>query len=306
MKIGLIGTINKDSIIMPDGTLLSGWGGALYNLVAYDHLSDRNTNIYPVCNIGQDCFDDILKIVNRLKSVDQDYIKRVGEPNNHCHLKYSDQDDKTEILAGGVPRLIYNDMKPLLKTDIAHLNFISGRDVYLRSMQKFRKNYQGQIYIDIHSLTLGKRSDGSRYLRRPASWMKYFELADIIQLNRLEAGLLAFNDKSGQIPVKDSVAKIYSLLKAGKVDFQSKCIIITDNKRGCYLAYFVRSQYCFRHIKPKQAAMTGNTTGCGDCFGSGFVYSIISGNSFEKSAEMANQAALDRIVDEGNIYALLS
>ena len=52
MKIGIIGTINKDTIEYPDGTARHGWGGMLYNLATLSHLVGKKAEIYPACFIG--------------------------------------------------------------------------------------------------------------------------------------------------------------------------------------------------------------------------------------------------------------
>jgi hypothetical protein len=139
MKIGVIGSINRDTILLADNALKQGWGGMLYNLVTLSHLMGKRGEIYPVCNIGRDCWDNIIAILSRLSGVHGDYLKKVPEKNNHCFLTYLPDGEKTEILRGGVPALLFNDVAPLLDSDIILINYISGRDINLKSLQKLRK-----------------------------------------------------------------------------------------------------------------------------------------------------------------------
>ena len=68
MKIGVIGTINKDSIYLSDRSFQNGWGGILYNLVAFSNLARKNEGIVPICNVGRDCHRNIMSIIDQLKS----------------------------------------------------------------------------------------------------------------------------------------------------------------------------------------------------------------------------------------------
>ncbi|MCK5127442.1 MAG: hypothetical protein KAR42_14395 [candidate division Zixibacteria bacterium] len=149
-KIGVIGSINRDTIYQVDGNKIESWGGALYNLA---YMNKNNAlKIYPVANIGRDSYKQIIKIVQSMKNISTEHLKKVSEPNNHCFLHYHNQSHKCEILKGGVPQIKYNQVKPLLDCDAILVNFISGRDIKLPALEKLRANYTGMIYMDIHSL----------------------------------------------------------------------------------------------------------------------------------------------------------
>ncbi len=303
MKFGIIGTINCDSITFPDGKKKEGWGGMLYNIVALQYLSKKGDEIFPVCNVGRDCYRPIFSILNRLPNVCADYVNKVKGRNNHCFLTYTDKENKSEILKGGVPRLNYADIEPLLNCDIVLMNYISGRDVYLKSLQKFRRHFKGILYIDIHSLTLGKRADGARYLRIPPDWISVTAWADYIQMNRLELGLLSQTDITGNI--RKSLEMLVGILRRNNVIMEKKVLVVTDGGNGCHLYRKAGNAMEYEKIHPRSVKKKGNTTGCGDAFSAGFISGLARFESLTDCAITANRAAVERIDDRRNIYSIM-
>jgi sugar/nucleoside kinase (ribokinase family) len=308
MRIGVIGTINRDSISLPDGRRKEGWGGILYNIVTLSNLIGRKADIIPVCNVGQDCHTRVMSIIKRLPGVVTDFVKKVPEKNNHCFLTYINSENKHEILKGGVRPLKYDDMRPLLDCDIILLNYTSGRDIYLRSVQKLRREFTGRLYVDIHSLTLGKRKDGSRFLRVPRGWTEVVRVCDYVQFNRLELDLLAGREKSDK---KEDISPLLVLktfedvLRRADIDMSRKVFIITDGHNGCFLRYRRDGPPEFQHIPSEKSVIRGDATGCGDCFSAGFIAGLVQRNSLHTCAVYGNDAALSRILNQHCIYSIL-
>jgi sugar/nucleoside kinase (ribokinase family) len=299
MKIGVIGTINRDTIRLPDGTVKRGWGGMLYNIKTLSRLVGAKCRIYPACNIGADCYDEIMAIIRKLPGVHTDCIRRVAEKNNHCLLTYLDYERKEEILKGGVRPLKYGDVEGLLDSDIVLVNYISGRDIYLRTLRKIRRNYKGIIYCDIHSLTLGKRKDGSRYLRTPPEWPSVIETGDYVQMNRVELGtLVARRIEPHPKAVREGLRKLISLLRQKGIVVTKKVFIVTSGADGCFLFYFRDSRPVFQHFAPQRKVAQSDTTGCGDCFSSGFISGLAGRKDLQTCAAKANRTGLACIIGE--------
>jgi sugar/nucleoside kinase (ribokinase family) len=308
VKIGLIGSINRDTVQLADGTLKKGWGGMLYNLVTLSHLLGDKAAFFPVCNIGRDCWKDITAILKRLPGVHLEYLHKVREKNNHCHLRYLPDGEKTEILEGGVPSLRFKDVEPLLDSEVILVNYISGRDVFLKSLQKLRREYHGSIYMDIHSSTLGKKKFGARFFRRPPHWEKMIEVADYIQMNRRELSILV-GRKEWPPPEEDNYGndfkRLTRLLKSSGVDISSKIFLITAGVEGCMVARKQNGIIFVRYFPPVIEVKRGDSTGCGDCFSAGFVAGLAQEESFTPSIGRANAAGQQRI-SGSRIYKLLS
>ncbi len=294
IKIGVIGTINKDSVTLPDGNSYHGWGGILYNLMVLSDELKKHADIFPVCNIGSDCYAPIMKILKRLPSVKTDFIRRVPERNNHCRLTYHDSETKSEILEGGVPPLRYRDIDGLLNFEVVLLNFISGRDVDLRSLGKFCRRFGGIVYTDVHSYTLGKRADGRRFLRVPPFWTTVVDHSHVIQMNRREFELL-----SGVTPGSAKPATCFRMLEkrlsmAG-VETGRRLFIVTDGPRGAYVFERLERRLSSRFFPARGGRRHGDTTGCGDCFGAGFIANFLKYWKISQAMKAGNRAAARRI-----------
>jgi sugar/nucleoside kinase (ribokinase family) len=298
MKIGVIGSINRDTVLLADKTLKQGWGGILYNLITLSHLIGKRAEIFPVCNIGRDCGNEINGILRQLPGVRVDYIHEVPARNNHCYLTYSADGEKTEILKGGVPPLRFDDVAPLLDSDMILINYISGRDIYLKSLQKLRKLYAGPIFMDIHSATLGKRPNGARFFRRPPYWQKMIKAADYIQMNRRELAILNGRREwplSPKIRLIDECSLLFRHLNSAGVTISNKAFIVTTGIDGCHIARPGDGRLMLKHITPSKPIKDGDTTGCGDCFNAGMVAELAKGASIYNSAVKGNEVAGRRV-----------
>ena len=142
--VGVIGTINRDTIYHPDGRRIDSWGGLLYSL---KYLNDHSgAKILPAINVGSDCFDDISAIVGRMANIDSSHVRKVDAKNNHCHLFYANETHKCEHLEGSVPPLTYTRVKSLSECDMILVNFISGNDISLSALERLRCDHSGKIY----------------------------------------------------------------------------------------------------------------------------------------------------------------
>jgi pfkB family carbohydrate kinase len=281
-KVAVIGTINKDTIKYPDGKTHKSFGGMLYNIVPLAVKLSKDDQIFPIANLGRDCSQHVNKILNKYPNVFTDQINIVKTQNNHCHLQYNNQTEKSEVLKGGVPPLKYNDILSALKCDLTIVNFISGRDLSLKTLERFRSEYNGSIYIDIHSLSLGKKQDGSRFLRKPSNWERYCSLADYLQMNACEFELL-----TGKKPVIANLKQFFS-------SFEKKNLLalnVTIGCEGAYLVYRLGDEIKCHIIRPLGNHPSVDPTGCGDVFSGAFCAAILSGHTLVESSKHANRIA---------------
>ncbi len=295
MPIGVIGTINRDTVIFADGTRRLGWGGILYNIRTLSKLLGKDDVVVPACHVGADCHAPIMLELKRLKNVWTDAVNKVPHKNNHCQLTYNSLSEKHEILDGGVPRLYFDDLKPLTDCRIVLINFISGSDLFIPSLSKFRNNFSGLIYTDIHSYTLGRSKDGSRFLRTPPAWDKVVACTDYLQMNRLELAVLIDNDYQMGLsaPVEDGLKTMLDLYKEKHEEDRKLVVIVTEGSAGghifdCLLANGTWEFYTYKY---EARAIDGDTTGCGDCFAAGYVSGLARNYNVANCLDLARGAA---------------
>ena len=292
VEIGIIGSINRDTIYLADERRIDSWGGILYNT----HFLHENSKaiIRPAVNIGRDAKKDIFDILGRYKRVDTSAISVVEASNNHCFLHYHDQVHKCEILKGGVPRLTCSRLRSLLSGELVLVNFISGRDVHLAALERFRREYEGVIYMDVHSLTLGSRKVAGglkRFLRRPRYLSRYLACADIVQINREEFEVL-----SG-MPLSQANAKAWFASELG----HTRALLITLGAEGVFVICKT-SKLLARPIAAEPVARVYDTTGCGDAFAAGFVAEYATSHKIMPAARTGNRLAAARCRRRGRMF----
>ena len=87
-RIGVAGTINRDTIYLQNGRTVESWGGLLYSIkYLCDQADSAADKIVPVVNLGADACKPVLNILGNFAPVDLSHIKRTEERNNH-HLRW--------------------------------------------------------------------------------------------------------------------------------------------------------------------------------------------------------------------------
>lgn len=191
--------------------------------------------------------------------------------------------------------MTYNRVRPLLECDAILVNFISGQDIRLAALERLRKEYDGLIYMDIHSLTLGrKKTPGgvARFLRRPRYWRRYAACADILQVNRGEFELLAgcaFDRKTA-----------YGFFTKELPSAQA--LIVTLGSDGCLVVSRRGPKIIGRMVSSPPVRKVFDTTGCGDIFAAGFLIEYMKSENFIRAASEGNCLAAQRCGVKGEIF----
>jgi sugar/nucleoside kinase (ribokinase family) len=280
-KIAVIGTINRDTVIRANGSRYEGYGGILYNLAVLSPFAPKGYVIAPVVNIGRDCLREIGKRLAKIHHLDTSAIRIVDRKNNHCLLRYADHATKTEVLHGWVGGVSRRQLECILDARMILVNFISGSDTSGKNLRWLRDNFLRQIYMDFHSRTLGRRADGTRFLRRPRDWREYLACADIVQMNEVEFELLSGANVSG-----DSCRKFFLTQMP-----DSSCLVVTLGAEGCIIMQRKGKGAQGTLIQSKTVSHVIDTTGCGDIFSAAFISRYVDTGDPIVSACFANQVA---------------
>lgn len=322
-RVGVIGTFVWDVIHGRDrrSVPIEEWGGITYALSGFDAALDDDWEIVPLIKVGDDLADRARAFLRTLRHVAPDAeVLAVPYPNQRVELRYHDAERRSEYLTGGVPGWSWPALQPLLdaaRLDALYVNFLSGWELDLPTMQAVRAHFAGPIYCDLHMLVMAVRADGLRVaqpLPDVAAWCGCF---DVLQVNEDEMAMMA----------PDPMALAATAMAAG-----TSCLCVTLGKRGAvYVAApgveritdLTRSHDAVRGavriatgsrggtgtlgavrtaLVPPVAARVdgdGDPTGCGDVWGATHFSRLLAGATFPDAMAAANRAAARNVEHRG-------
>jgi hypothetical protein len=302
-RVGVIGSFVWDVIYGRDPRRdpVEEWGGITYALSAFDAALPESWHVVPLVKVGSDLWPQARQFVNSLRRIAPDAMPiEVPDANNRVRLEYATDELRSEILRGGVPPWTWVGLRPLLRDlDALYINMISGFELDLETLQLIRGHFRGPIYIDLHSLLLGLRPDGTRFFRpiqNPADW---FSCADLLQVNEQEMSMMA----------PDPMALAATAMQSGV-----QSLLVTLGKRG--VVYVVapgfdrlddlqrptelRTGAVKTALVPAEAVESpGDPTGCGDVFGATYFSRLLTGDTFAVALKTAIHAASRNVVFRG-------
>jgi sugar/nucleoside kinase (ribokinase family) len=276
-SIAVLGTLTRDTTVYADGSRSENLGGTHYSILTLAHLFQGRARIVPVANVGSDAIQEIHRALD-LPGLDRSCLHVVPEPNNHVYLTYRNESEREEVLEGLVPPLTLQACASLLALDWILVNLTSGKDVTLEAMEHLRQHRRGTLQLDVHSLTLGFREDGRRFLLKPPLWKRWVACADWVQMNESEANLLGDGRR-----LDSFVTQVLDLGPQG--------VVVTLGERGSYGAWWEEGRVCSAEFPAQRLPERAFPTGCGDVFGAAFAFAMLEGAPPRAAMQFANAAA---------------
>jgi sugar/nucleoside kinase (ribokinase family) len=288
-----------DSIAGRDGPgpgVVEEWGGIGYSLAALDASMPEGWAVQPLVKVGRDLAGSAQAFLRDLPCIAPGgRFVEVPGPNPRVALRYEDLERRCEGLTGGVPAWTWEEIGPMvLGLDALFMNFITGFECDLATMQALRRAFPGPIYGDIHSLALGITPDGTRYLRPVEEALAWLVCFDAVQLNEDEMSQL------GEAPLA---------LAARALEHGVGAVCVTLGPRGTvYVAAADFAGFAWAGsprpprgagaglvhtalLAPEGGRAEGDPTGCGDVFGGTMVAQLLGGAGLEEAIRTANRMA---------------
>jgi sugar/nucleoside kinase (ribokinase family) len=216
---------------------------------------------------------DFFKIVDSIPGVEL-RIKESGDREE----TYSRITENIEILLSGLERF-----------DGILINMITGYDISLHQLRELRKNYDGLIYFDVHTLSRGTDNNLNRYFRPINNFDEWARNIDILQANVSELQTLTHKKLE-----KDIVEILFS--------YGIKQVIVTKAVEGATVYFKVNND--INSIKRDAIKVkTINKVGCGDVFGAVYFYNYIKNKNIHAALDQATlYAALSTTYSEVNEF----
>ncbi len=282
-EVGVIGSINLDTIHHPDGRRSDSLGGVLFTACALAHLGEGRLRTRPFARLPREIEPRVEALLRACPEVSQDGLRRFDGPGFRCEIRYDRAGRKSERLRGDVPPLGPADLPcPGSSLDALLVNFITGFELEPDTLRGLRRIVHGPILIDVHSLTLARDAEGRRHLRPPPSWPLWASMADVVQMNELEARTLG-------APPEELQEWAVSLLDLGP-----KVAVITLGERGALCAWRASDGGVRRLRRPAAAVAAGlpvDPTGCGDVFLAAMAAGLLAGGTVPRALDRAIRAA---------------
>ena len=289
-RLGVLGTMVWDTIVGRDPAEppLEEWGGIGYALAALDAALPDGWEIVPLVKVGQDLAERAQTFLLDLgRAVPGARFVEVQHPNPRVKLLYEAEGRRCEGLRGGVPPWTWPELGPMVADlDGLYVNFITGFEASLETMQALRQAFHRPLYGDLHSLSLGIKADGARFLHpldKPLAWLRCFDVAQVNEdeMDQLGAEPLALAARALEGGVR---AVVVTLGPRGAAYVASRTADLFGPSAG---GGVVRSA----RVAADGGPLDGDPTGCGDVFGSTLVSGLLAGLGLEPAVAEANRMA---------------
>jgi len=282
-NIAVVGHLVWDRIVKPDGSIIESLGGIAYSLTALASVAPKGYRIYPICNTGNDLRPEIRKSFESFANIDLSLIRQIPRRNKVHQLTYKGAEYRKELNIGEMPLIRPSLFGPIRKWSVIWLNYIGGDEFPPRFINEIKTRYKPLIYLDYHSLSLGKKIVdkkkliAERFFRLNSHWRDYTGLADIVQMNHVELQSLF-----PEVRYDDTD----SIIRYGRevLDTGPRIVIVTREEREIVVlsGRGAKPKIDIIQVKPIKAI---DPTGCGDSLGAGFIANYIKDNNILKACQ---------------------
>ena len=287
--IVVIGHLVWDRIRDAGGSWKESFGGTAYSLAALGSRLDETARVYPVCGIGHDLAEKARVCFGRFSALDLSLMRHLPRKNKIHQLIYRSDGCREEFNFGEMPIIRPPALARLPRIDLALINYIGGDEFPPRYIRQLKRNHAPLIYLDYHSLALGKQMQGRRrakvrrYLRYNPHWKTYAANADIFQMNHYELQSIMPGIKLDTESVVRAAIKIHGL--------GPQVVIITREADDLVIVHGPkrRPQCDILPVMPVKKLV--DPTGCGDTFAAAFIADYIWHRDVVKAARRGLELA---------------
>lgn len=287
MKILLIGHSIIDKIEKGSQLQISP-GGIYYSTLGLLSVINQSDQVFLLTGYNKKSiplFNNLYSKVNLTYSNEMNSLPEV-------FLLLPEDEERKEIYSNLSTELDINKIKNWNLFDGILINMITGFDISLDRLKTIRKNYNGVIYFDLHTLSRGVDNNMTRKFRTVPDAGEWISNVDILQCNEMELSTLS--TQTDRLEIMNSVLK-YGL----------KYLVVTRGKEGAQLFYRENSKLC-SITKPASSVNVVNKIGCGDIFGAVFFYNYLcqrdTAYSLEVAIKSAGKAVSMNLLDNINLF----
>ena len=271
MNILVIGHSVVDKIIKGEDYSIKP-GGIFYTVVSLLSQIGPGEKIFLCSNID----DENAKLFNvAYKHVENQFLQNVNSIP-HVELAINEICERNETYSEFAENLVL-PKKDLDRFDGILINMITGYDLSLVQLKELRRNYNGIIYFDVHTLSRGVDNEMNRIFRPIKDFSEWAKYIDILQTNESELQTLSNKNEESEI-----VEELFS--------YGINQIVVTRSEKGA--TAFYKDLDSINYVYKKALKLNSiNKVGCGDVFGGVYFYNYIKNKNILLALEQANKYA---------------
>lgn len=266
--VAVLGAVVYDEIVTHDHRRIESFGGIVYNLAALSSLVGDDARILPVSNVGSDRWDAVMDAVAGMRGVATEGLRRSERPLTHAQLVYTDANHRDEFVWNMMEPFDTAELRPAMSVDGAIVNFVNGTEIDLPTMQAFREESSGVLYLDMHNIMVRFDAEtGQKGTIDFDCWPEWVRQFDVVQMNEFEAGTVLPRDLDEPA---DFLAAAREVLQAGPT-----AVLITMGPRGIAVAHRREGVEYGAIIPAAPVRKFVDATGCGDAFSTGTLWNYL-------------------------------
>jgi len=263
MTISVLGAIVYDEIITYQGERRGSFGGILYNVAALSSIVPPGTRIRPVCNVGEDKYDEVISILSSYQEAELSAVKPAPGHITHAKLHYTSMTWRDEIVLYPMRPLTGERVGAAAGSDAVLVNFVNGSELDLETFAALRKVTDAPIHVDIHSKVARFDEQGRKSIVGLPEWRDWVKHAHSVQMNEFECE----NVVGRKLRTETDYAHAgLEILQAGPA-----AVLITLGPLGSVAVYRKDGQAYYDACPAAPIEKVVDTTGCGDSFSAGFL-----------------------------------
>ncbi|MDR3562324.1 MAG: carbohydrate kinase family protein [Negativicutes bacterium] len=265
MKIGIVGPISKDSMILPDGNVEPKWGAVAYSALAIAKLLNGSKDLV-VClsHLSPEDINEVRAFLDHPNIIIPD-IDTADTKGTKIELRHIDNQERVSRQMQTMTPVSPKEMKLLADCDYLILMPLNENDIPLGAVKEFRQGSRALIFLDVHGLITGVDSAGKRYKKGWEQSHKWIETIDFLKMNDKEAPWAAGRFLKEQ--------EDYARFAGSVIDRGLSACWITFGDQSSLIAWRRNERVFWAYVPVVDVGKVVDTIGCGDTASAGFIYS---------------------------------